>query len=237
MYDKGFILVSRKLLSWEWYKDINTKIVFLHCLLKANYKDGKFQGMDIPRGSFVSSYQALADELSLSVRNVRTAINHLKSTGEVTSIGHAKFTVFTVNNYNLYQTSDMMPDKQVTNNRQASDKQVTTIEKSNNSNKSNNLYISPRAPTLEEVESYFAENGLKGNARDFFDYHNDREWKTAHGTDVTKDWKKRAKDWKTVIAADHGHAKTRFHNFEQRSYEPGELNKFFANQKGGVAWK
>ena len=105
MYDKGFILVSRKLLSWQWYEDINTKVVFLHCLLKANYKDGKYKGMDIPRGSFVSSYQDLADELKLSVRNVRTALKHLKTTGEVTSTGFTKFTVFTVNNYNLYQPS------------------------------------------------------------------------------------------------------------------------------------
>lgn len=229
MYDKGFIFLSRKLLSWEWYQDINTKIVFIHCLLKANYKDGKFQGMDIPRGSFVSSYQTMADELSLSVRNVRTAINHLKTTGEVTSTGHSKFTVFTVKNYDLYQSGDMVDDKQVTSNRQASDKQVTTIEESNNSNKGNKLYISPCAPTLEEVKCYFAENGLEGDAEAFFNHHSVRNWKTSHGTDVTKDWKKRAKAWKSGMSAETKQIKTRFHNFEQRKYTDADLDKFFIN--------
>lgn len=231
MYDKGFILLSRKLLSWEWYQDINTKIVFIHCLLKANYRDGKFQGVDIPRGSFVSSYQTMADELSLTVRNVRTAINHLKTTCEVTSTGHAKFTVFTVKNYDFYQSGDMVDDKQVTSNRQASDKQVTTIKESNKSNKGNKLYISPCAPTLEEVKCYFDENGLKGDAEAFFYHHSERDWKTSHGTDVTKDWKKRAKDWKSSVAVsvDPRKVQTRFHNFEQRSYANGELEKFFIN--------
>ncbi len=232
MYDKGFILVSRKLLSWQWYEDINTKVVFLHCLLKANYKDGKYKGMDIPRGSFVSSYQDLADELKLSVRNVRTALKHLKTTGEVTSTGFTKFTVFTVNNYNLYQPSG----NQVTNSRQTTDNQVTTIEESNNSNKSNNLYIYPKAPTLEEVVGYFESKGLKGNPRAFFEYHNDRGWKTSHGTDVTKDWKKRAKDWKSMVteSGKSKEFKTRFHNFEQHTYEPGELDKLFVNIGGGT---
>ena len=119
-----YVKISRKILEWEWYTDINTKVLFLHILLKANWKDGRFQGIEVPRGSLVTSYQSLADETGLTIRNVRTAIKHLKKTGEVTVNRHAKFSVITVKNYNQYQTSD----KQVTVNRQGSDSQVTTIE-------------------------------------------------------------------------------------------------------------
>lgn len=32
---RGFIKLSRNILKWEWYKDSNTKAVWLHCLLMA----------------------------------------------------------------------------------------------------------------------------------------------------------------------------------------------------------
>lgn len=119
-----YIKISRKILEWEWYKDVNTKVLFLHILLKANWKPGRFQGVEVPRGSFVTSLQNLAIETGLTVRNVRTALKHLENTGEVTSNRHAKFSVITIKNYDKYQSSD----SQVTVNRQPSDNQVTTIE-------------------------------------------------------------------------------------------------------------
>lgn len=123
-----YIKINRSLLDWDWYGDINTCRLFVHMLLKANWKDGNFRGEEIKRGSFVSSLSKLSDETNLSVREVRTAINHLEKTGEVTINRHSKYSVFTVNNYCAYQQSDTQADKQVTGNRQASDKQATTIE-------------------------------------------------------------------------------------------------------------
>lgn len=123
-----YIKINRSLLDWDWYGDINTCRLFVHMLLRANWKDGNFRGEEIKRGSFVSSLSKLSDETNLSVREVRTAINHLEKTGEVTINRHSKNSVFTVNNYCAYQQSDTQADKQVTGNRQASDKQATTIE-------------------------------------------------------------------------------------------------------------
>ena len=88
---------------WGWYKDANTCRLFLHMILKANYKDGEYQGVAIPRGAFVSSYPELAQEIGLSVKNIRTALEHLKKTGEVAVSRHAKFSVFTIKNYCIYQ--------------------------------------------------------------------------------------------------------------------------------------
>lgn len=120
----NYVKISRKILNWEWYTDINTKVLFLHILLKANWKDGRFLGVEIPRGSLATSLQSLAEETGLTIRNVRTAIKHLENTGEVTVNRHAKFSVVMVKKYNIYQSSD----KQETDSRQRSDSQVTTIE-------------------------------------------------------------------------------------------------------------
>lgn len=128
MQEGNYIKLYRSVLEWEWYSDINTSRLFLHMLLKVNWKEGKFQGTTVPRGSFVSSVKKLSEETELTEREIRTAISHLKSTGEVTSKSTNKFTVFTVVNYELYQSNDMQNDNQVTNERQTNDKRKTTIE-------------------------------------------------------------------------------------------------------------
>lgn len=126
--DGNYIKISRTILEWEWYGDINTKVLFLHMLLKANWKDGNFKGTTVPRGSLVSSIKNLSYETSLSEREIRTAISHLKMTGEVTSKSYSKYTVFTVKNYDRYQSSDTQNDRQSTSKRHTNDIQTTTIE-------------------------------------------------------------------------------------------------------------
>lgn len=149
----GKIWLDRKILDWEWWSDINTYRLFTYCLLKANWKDSKFQGVDIPRGSFVTSLPNLAISTTLSVRQVRTSLEHLKTTGELTVIRHAKFSVVVVNNYNQYQCSDTQIDSQLTEERQSIDSQSTTIEEDkevNNINNINNKRSSKEADELFE---------------------------------------------------------------------------------------
>ena len=126
--DGNYIKLSRGLLEWEWYTDINTTRLFIHMLLKANWKDGNFKGTTVSRGSFVSSIGKLAGETGLTEREIRTAISHLKKTGEVTSKTTNKYTVFTVVKYDLYQTSDKQNDSQETSKRHSNDILTPTIE-------------------------------------------------------------------------------------------------------------
>ncbi len=131
----GHIKLFRKFLDWEWYQDINTKVLFIHMLLKANWKDGKFMGTTVPRGSFVSSIKSLAYETGLTEREIRTGISHLKTTGEVTSKATNKYSVFTVKNYDLYQPDDRQDDIHATGKRHSNDKRTTTIEERNKEKK------------------------------------------------------------------------------------------------------
>lgn len=124
----SYIKIDRKILEWEWWPDINTHRLFSYMLLKANWKDAKFKGELIPRGSFVSSIAALAEGTNLTVNEVRTALKHLKSTNEITSKSCNKYTIFTVNNYNTYQDINEQNHNQITNKSQAINKPLTTIE-------------------------------------------------------------------------------------------------------------
>lgn len=126
----GFIKLHRKILDWEWYGDPYTKLVFLHLLLTANYKETKYRGVTIEPGQTVIGRKALADTLGISERNVRTALNHLKSTNEIAIRTTNKFSVVTVVNWELYQCQLGEVTNKVTNkltsDRPTSDQQVTT---------------------------------------------------------------------------------------------------------------
>jgi len=102
----GGIKLHRKLVEWEWYTDANVMRIFLHILLKANWKDRKWQGIDVKRGSLISSYDAIAEELKISKQSVRTAIKKLISTGELTHKTTNRYSIFTVSKYSEYQNAN-----------------------------------------------------------------------------------------------------------------------------------
>lgn len=101
--EKGWIKIHRKFLSWEWYTDDKTKSVFFHFLLIANVKPTKWKGIQLERGEFIRTLPTLSEELNLSVQEIRTAINHLKSTGEITERTTGRIRVIKVCNYGIYQ--------------------------------------------------------------------------------------------------------------------------------------
>lgn len=74
-----YVYMFRKMTNWRWYDNPNAKVVFLHCLLTANWKGKEWHDIWIPRGSLVTSYQNLATMLGLTKQQVRTAIDKLCS--------------------------------------------------------------------------------------------------------------------------------------------------------------
>ena len=74
----GYIKVHRQMLQWGWYKDPVVKVLFLHLLLTASFKDAEWMGRTIKAGQVVTSYASLSDELGFSVKQIRTALKKLK---------------------------------------------------------------------------------------------------------------------------------------------------------------
>ena len=64
--DDGFIKLYRSMLKWEWYQDQNTKSVFIHLLLNANWEDSRYRGHEVPKGSLVCGRKKLAKDLLFS---------------------------------------------------------------------------------------------------------------------------------------------------------------------------
>ena len=137
---EGWIKLYRQMVDWEWYNDNNTKILFLHLLLTANHKEKKWQGHTILRGQKLTSLQHLAEETNLTVQQVRTSINKLKSTNEITVKSTNKNTLVTILKYNIYQDKDeedntqnnIQRNNQITNEQQTNNKQITTNKNDKN---------------------------------------------------------------------------------------------------------
>lgn len=103
--NNNFIKLSRKILDWEWYTDTNTKTLFIHCLLRANWKKSKFKGETVERGEFITSLQSLSNETGLSLQNVKTALKHLELTEEIKTKILKFGRLIVVVNYDVYQNN------------------------------------------------------------------------------------------------------------------------------------
>ncbi len=138
-----WIKLYRKFSEWEWYRDINCKVVFLHLLLTANWKPKKWQGIVVGVGELVTSRASLAEEVDLSVQQIRTSLKKLSESGVIKIDTTNKYTVIHINNYEKYQEK---PKNQPTNNqaesvgavgvgglaKSKSNKRVTINQPSNN---------------------------------------------------------------------------------------------------------
>lgn len=161
MSGNGFIKLHRKMLGWEWYDDPNTKAVFLHLLLTANFKETSYRGIDIHPGQTIIGRKALAKTLGMSEQNVRTALNHLKSTNEITIKVTNKFSVATLINWALYQADDDETTNKVTNkptiNQPTTNQQLTNNQPHHKNDKKEkkekNIYID----VPDEIKDVFIE--------------------------------------------------------------------------------
>ena len=176
MYDSGFIKLHRQLINWEWYCHTNVKCVFIHCLLMANFKPSRFQGYEVPAGGFVTSYNKLSEQTGLSVQQVRSALNHLVSTNEITRCSTSKFTIITVNNWQEYQDGNKVNNKQLTNNQQTSNNQVTNEQQTTNNRR--RIYKNIEESKEEKEEASSDEENLDEPC---INYKDIKQWEADNG--------------------------------------------------------
>lgn len=115
-------MLPRSFMHWRWYHDANTARVFLHLVMSANYTEHDFEGITVHPGQAVTSRQSLAAALKLSEQQVRTALKHLKATGDITVKTTSKFSVVTINSFDRFQPSvNTSTNARPTGNRPSAD--------------------------------------------------------------------------------------------------------------------
>lgn len=196
MNPNGFICLYRQITQWEWYKNPNTFRLFIHLLLMANYTDGRFECEIIKRGEFVTSLPSLADQTSLTIQQARTALDHLKSTGEITDRKTNRYRVITIVNYDRYQLDNRQNNRPSTGDQQTDQQQYKKDKKDKNNiiplsrNKGNKF----TPPTADDIRTYCEEIGFYGfDAELFIDYYESRGWMI--GKNKMKSWKAAVRTW------------------------------------------
>lgn len=209
----GFIKLHRSLLEWEWHDDPNTLSVWIHLLLKANFKPTEWRGIILQPGQLITSRASLAKETGLSEREIRTAMNRLKTSGCMTIETTSKYTLISINNFMFFQgiqdendqKTDQQNDQQATSERPANDQPATNERPANDHSvrrkeceEGKNTVDSARKrftpPSIEEAISYFSEKGESSSeAQRFFDYYTSNGWRV--GKNPMKDWRAAASGW------------------------------------------
>jgi len=151
----GWVKSHRQITEWEWYKDIKTCHLFQHLVLTANHEDTTWRGHEIKRGQKITSFNHLSFETGLSVQEVRTALDKLVATHEVTHEPTSQYSLVTVQNYTIYQGNgdnnntpvNKQSTRQSTNNQHASQhasqQQTRSKEEKNEKNiKNETIYSS-----------------------------------------------------------------------------------------------
>lgn len=193
--NQGWIKIHRQLLEWEWYEDLNVKVLFFHLLLKANHKPKKYKGKLIQIGQLVTGLEVLSNETGLSIQKIRTAISKLKSTNEITIKSSSKGTVIQIVNYAKYQ----IVTNETTNHQQTSNKPSTTNK--NVKNVKND--IKERKAEFKKLLAKYKDVYVLEMIKDFFEYWtehslNDKKMRFEKQTSFDigrrlKTWQKRSK--------------------------------------------
>jgi hypothetical protein len=195
MDSSGYIKLFRKFLEWEWYDDNNCKVVFLHLLLKSNYKQKRWRGKIIERGQLFTSIENLSNEMHLTTKQLRITLSKLENTGEITKQGTSEGTYITVCNYDSYQTNiiteQQADNERATSEQQANNKRTTTTNNNKKEKKEKNKKKEFVSPSLDEVKKYFVENGYYESAAiKAYNYYVAGNWVDSKGTPVTA-WKQK----------------------------------------------
>lgn len=115
----GYVKIFREIDKWGWRHKPNTFSLFMYLLTNTNYVEGHFEGHLIKKGQVVFGRKRVAETLGMTEQNVRTALNHLKSTNEITIKTTAKFSIITITKWEKYQEGNQQTNQQVTSNQPA----------------------------------------------------------------------------------------------------------------------
>ena len=189
MVPGGWIKIHRQITRWEWYDYPPVFCLFIHLLLMANWEKGKWHGMVVDVGQLVTSREKLADATGLSIQQVRTAINKLVSTGEITTKSTNQFTLITICNYDKYQCENE-------DSNQQNNQPITINQPKDNHNIRNKEGKNKRTfikPTIQEIKDYCLSRGNGIDAEQFFAYYESCNW--MRGKSKITDWKAAVRTW------------------------------------------
>lgn len=127
----GWVCLHRKILEWEWFDGESHHFkVFMYLLLKARINDGAWRGTPLKRGQIPTGRKKISSEIGIGEQRIRTVLNDLEKTGELTIKKTSKYSIITITNYETYQLANHQTNhqanQQLTSDQPATNQQLTS---------------------------------------------------------------------------------------------------------------
>jgi hypothetical protein len=122
----------------------------------------------------------------------------LRDLGNLTIKVNSRFSLITIVNYEIYQSSatkvEQQDEQQVNSRRTAGEQQVNTNKKGKNAKKGESARSVSAGPSQEEVRAFFTQEHLNGNPDKFYQTYEATGWKKSNGQPITN-WQAQARKW------------------------------------------
>ena len=121
---KGYALLHRKIMDVPFYKDAEASHLWVHLILKAKHTP-EYVMTDageilVGRGKLLGGRNSLAFETGLKPDRVQYLLRKFKKLGMIDWVSHGKFSVFSVEKYDDYQSNFVPADyQQITTSKPA----------------------------------------------------------------------------------------------------------------------
>jgi len=203
---KGFIVLSRCFDDYKYWQSPIAISLWVKILLKANWKDGWFMGVKIPRGSFATSIKNLSEEIGVSHNTITKWLKIFEKEKQISLKSTNKFTVISVVNYALFQDFEIDTGKQSgkqtgkqTGKQSGDNRTIKPFNKETKKQIKDKKIkdISPRfvRPTLQELSDYAKSISYTDfNPHYFMNYYDGNGWMA--GSHKMKDWQATVRNWK-----------------------------------------
>ncbi|BAA84309.1 O [Enterobacteria phage VT2-Sakai] len=121
---KGYALLHRKIMDVPFYKDAEAAHLWVHLILKAKHTPEYVMtdagGILVGRGKLLGGRNSLAFETGLKPDRVQYLLRKFKKLGMIDWVSHGKFSVFSVEKYDDYQSNFVPADyQQITTSKPA----------------------------------------------------------------------------------------------------------------------
>lgn len=109
---RGWVKLPRDFLDFEYYKDAQTKGIFIHLLLTAEYSPRRLHGVELDAGEALTTLKELSAKTGASTSQTRTALTRLQRAGKIAIRTTNKFSVITLINAGFQDDNEPEISKQ-----------------------------------------------------------------------------------------------------------------------------
>lgn len=147
------------MLKWEWADDPYMFALWSRLLLEANYEPEKWHGKVIDRGQLVTSLSSLSARSGIPVQSLRTCLQRLVDSEQITKESTNKYTIITICNYDRYQAKSTIC-QQTTNNQITNEQQTSNIQPTIGQQTTNNTTRNKEVKELKEEKNLSTESKI-----------------------------------------------------------------------------